>query len=1193
MPPNTPTLEQRQAIREIGQSLPVTAGAGTGKTFVLTHRYFQILAEQRAGLDEILAITFTDKAANQMKEKIRALIRRHAREAPAAGFPPVQSPAMERPASEYWQGLMDTFDQAYISTIHGFCARLLRESAIEGGLDPEFTVMEEQSIALHQPEIIRRTVFRLIHAEAPSAGYVLRYFSPRQIIRRLTEMIQQRIQYQGLPEFYLRDDDAGPAAEDALYRKAAALFEAEAAPLLEAFGTHPLWDKIREDIRALTPRDESDLFYPHWVSLREKMERLDRQPEIMERANIWLALRDDLKKKGRKSNWEGADLTEVKQDLFDFREEVLSPGLSHLAIFREADEREAIRIARAWADLFRQTLEFYQTWKRQHNFLDYDDLLVEAVALLKNHPDIRLQYARQFKQILVDEFQDTNPLQYELIRLLAIEQEDGAHVCIVGDPKQSIYRFRGTEVSLFTRAKEQLHQAGVSLRSSFRSLPSLLAWFDACFKPLMGTGGESDEPLAPYEQEYISLQPDRSQPASDAPTVAVQLVEVNRRADDASMEARIQLEAAHIAEWLARELPAIQVEIDGTRRPATYGNVAILLRRTTYIKQYEYALQVAGLPYYTVAGKGFFRKPEIQDLMNILKAVSGPAESLAIVGALRSDLFGVSDEGLFWLAETGSSWQDILYRPEFPLPEMLSESDAFILGQARTFMAGWREAKDRIPPEDLLESICTQTGYLGILGIQQNGSQRIRNVEQFLNLASEFGYTTHTSLDAFITYIETLDEQSDIEEATLYYGDQDAVQLLTVHKAKGLEFPVVILPNIDYTGHHTLQRDFYPEYGLALAWNDPRKPMDEQEIRPFLYQYIRELESRQELAESKRLFYVASTRARDYLLLSAVLNGPDGMEKILPKIDRHKDNWLYWTLATLQDAGWAPGQDSAQIGGHSVRVMHYDHAGEPVLPGVTDIVRSSAAPEGEPPEATGRETLPVDEIRRRWTVPGVGQTLREINPSMLPVLVNKPEEFYARYVAHLPGITRQEEPAGDTGGTEYGTLVHRLLEQYVRTPEADWEAFLDGQLARSRFRGNPAVRAEIVSSMQVFLESPLCRDIRRYSSRPEVPFFTRVEDLPMNGQMDLVIDDEEQGMRVVDYKTDQVSDDEIREKVDYYTPQLCAYAFGILQSTGRLPTEVALYFWRTGQLVPVPIDTEDVQNVYRYAEQVKRMTDGT
>lgn len=1190
MPENTPTTQQKSAISNIESNLPVTAGAGSGKTFVLTHRYFQILAERKANLDEILAITFTEKAANQMKEKIRNLIRRFAHETVSDEFPPVRKPGFKLPIPEYWQSLLDTFDRAYISTIHGFCARLLRDSAIQSGLDPEFSVMDEQHVALHQPEIIRRTVFQLIQAENPAAAYLLRYYSPASIIHRLSRMIQQRIQYQGIREFYLGNGNTQSVPVDTLYQQLVTLFEEEAIPVLDQLSAHPGWEKIQEEIRSISPRDESDKFYPHWLSLQEKMEQLHQSLSAVERANIWIALQEDLKQKGRKSNWEGGDFTEIKQDLYEFREEVLKPGLAHLAVFREEDEREAIHLAQALADLFHRTLERYQNWKRQHNFLDYDDLLIKAADVLKAYPAIRSHYARQFKQILVDEFQDTNPLQYELVRLLALEQTESAKVCLVGDPKQSIYRFRGTEVSLFDQAKQELRRKEVALQTSFRSLPSLLSWFDACFAPLMGNNEEDTGNLAPFEQHYLSLQPNRSEQPPASGTVAVQLVEVNRQADDSSMESRIQVEAAHIADWLLRDLPTITIEADNTERPAAYGDVAILFRRTSYIKYYEYALQLAGIPYYTVAGKGFFQKPEIQDLLNILRGICHPTDEIAIVGSLRSTIFGISDEGLFWLAETGSSWQDILYSEDFRTPGNLPDSDDFVLRYARRLMAGWQRAKDRISPEELLESICTTTGYLGILGTQDNGSQHIRNVEQFLNLASEFGLSTHTSLDAFITYIETISEQSDTEEATLYFGNQDAVQLLTIHKSKGLEFPVVILPNIDYTGQNTLQKDFYPEFGLAVSWNDPRKSLEEQEIKPFLYQYIRGLERRQELAESKRLFYVACTRARDYLLLSGLLNGPDGLEKVANKVDRQKDNWMHWTLATLTDSGWAPGEDSADIKGSVVRVLHHDHSGASSVPRITEILQAPSAHASHSNEGEVGDILSIEEIQRRWSISPAKPVLKEINPSMLPVFVNNPEEFDTLYIRQQPETLVREGRTGATGGAEYGTLIHKILESHFNNPARGVEEIIDSQLALSRFQEDPAVRSDILQLMHTFLNSSLYLDICRFSVYPEVPFFTQVDGVPMNGQIDLIIEDEAYGLRIVDYKTDQVSGDEIMQRADYYKPQLCAYAFGILQSTGQWPGRVDLYFWRTGQTVPVSIEDSDIQDIHRYIQSLKRFT---
>ncbi len=1185
-----PTPKQREAIGKVDQDLPVTAGAGSGKTFVLTHRYFQILAERKATLSEILTITFTEKAANQMKQKIRDLIRQSAQEVTCSDFPPLAKPSLQSPPSQYWQTLLDDFDQAYISTIHGFCARVLRENAIRVGLDPDFSVMDEHITSLRQPEIIRRTVFQLINARDVSIAHLLQYFSIYQVTERLSDLLRKRVQYTGLYEFYFNDDNT-PKSVDALFDHVEHCFKEKVSPVLESFACHPLWFDIKKGITNLIPSSESDRFYSHWLNLREKIESLTSARGVIDEANIWISLQDDLKSKGSKSNWDGADFSDLKKKMVDFRTEILEPALKQFPVFDAEIEREALRLAQSAVKVYHHTLENYHTWKRQHKYLDYDDLLVKAVEMLETSPDILRSYGDQFRHILVDEFQDTSSIQYRLVQLLKTGGDRRTRVFLVGDPKQSIYRFRGTQVSLFQEAKETLKAPETVLGRSFRSQPAILDWIDACFTLVMGT--EEEHPdlsgLASYEQHYLPLEATRSNVHTPSSNTTVHLIEVDKNAEDATIENKLMIEAAHLANWLQKELPDISVEEGGKVRQATFGDVALLFRRTNYIKQYEYALQLAGVPYYTVSGSGFFSKQEIQDIMNILQALTSLEDEIAVVGVLRSGLFGMSDEGLYWLAQAVENWYDVLYKPELTFPDSLSASDAEVLRQCRNQMQRWRKLKDRYAPARLIDAICTETGYFGVLGSHSNGAQQIRNVEQFISLAHDFGQSTHTSPGAFVTYAKSLQEHADTEEAPLFFGDQDAVRLMTVHKAKGLEFPIVLIPNIDYTGHNTLQKDFYPEYGWAIHWTDPRKPAQQQKIKPFIYQLIRDLESRKDLAESRRLFYVASTRARDYLMLSGVFTGPEGLRNILEKVDYEKDNWLHWTVGVLREKGWEPGRHGVRIGSNNIQVSHFSYLNIPHLPAASDLIKRGAQ-DGEPAgrtESSLAQYLSMEEIKRRWKIPDQAPDLDEITPSMLPVFRRDPDEFFNTYILNLPGLRIPGDGQPARGGAAFGSLIHNILEKYVSVSQDEPTEIIDSQIADSEFRDSPNIKDDILSKLQVFQNTALHQQISKYPCYTEVEFLSIIEGVELSGQIDLLIDRGSDGLVLVDYKTDTVEDGNFKARVREYTPQLEAYAYGIRQSTGDLPAEVILYFWQYGAEVPVQIGPDQINHLIRTIGEIR------
>lgn len=1186
----SPTNEQRAAIGNISESLPLTAGAGSGKTFVLTHRYFQILAEQVANLDEILTITFTDKAATQMKQKIRDLLTKYAQDETSAEFPPIRKESFQNPEKNVWQELLDNFQQSYISTFHGFCARLLREVATEVGLDPEFAVMDEQTTALRRPEILRRTIFQLIEAEDESIKVWLQYFSIYQILDKFGGMLLNRSRYEELTACYLAEDEAHPKSIDELLRDRKSRYEQEVEPVLAGLNQHPVWLELSATIQSLTPLDPADNFYAHYTTLQESREIIDGESSPIEKVNTWITVAENLKSKGKKGNWEGADFTDFKKQMLSFREDVLSPTLAGLAIFDESTERTAIQLAQAGARIYERILQQYQDWKQQHTYFDYDDLLIETVRVLKTYPTIRHNYNRQFKHILVDEFQDTNPIQYELVNLLRLNDRgnEAAKLFVVGDPKQSIYRFRGTEVRLFNKAKQALSGKDHPLQLSFRSQPALLEWFDGCFSQIMGTEDKSTESLEEFEQYYLPLEANRENLQPEKPHVSIQIIELKSNDGDDTIENRIQVEAAHIAKWLQTQLTEISVESDDVTRPAQYGDVAMLFRKTNHLKQYEYALQLAGIPYYTVGGKGFYSKQEILDLLTILRALTQPEDDISIAGALRSAVFGLSDEGLYWLSRDRIAWQHILYNIDYTPPQELTSSDQMVLQIAREKMQRWRELKDRIPVGQLVELICTETGYFGILGAGENGVQKVRNVEQFIELAYQFSQSMGASAFGFVRYLLTLQEESEAKEAEVYTGGYNAVQLMTIHKSKGLEFPVVILPNIDAGGNNKIQKDFYPEIGWALSWNDLEFSGDDQKMRPIAYHQIRDIENKQSLAESKRLFYVASTRAKDHLMLSGIVKGDDAINKALDKEADSKDDWMVWTLDVLTKLGWQSGQESVNLNTSTLQVLRYDYVDVGSLPGATEIL---GQPVGEFSEdladASSTETLSLEEIQRRWTIDTPQIVLDEITPSMISNFATSEEKFKENHLLGVPDLQQLFRPADGLAGPQFGTLAHAVVERWLETSPASPGALIREYVEHSNFRGSEEATTLLQSMIADLENSSLFKLLEGKPIRTEVPFLTMISGKPITGNIDIVIESGEGSYSIIDLKSDIIREErDLDKKTQFYKYQLLAYAYALQKGRGRLPEFLGLYFLRTGDLVKIECKRATISEMEQIVEHL-------
>lgn len=1187
----SPTDEQQAAIGNIETSLPLTAGAGSGKTFVLTHRYFQILAERKADLSRILTITFTDKAATQMKRKIRALLTEFARGAKPDEFPPVQKDDLQFPEPSEWQEMLDNFQQAYISTFHGFCTRMLREVATDVGLDPDFAVMDEHITALRRPEIIRQTIFDLIENRDENIALWLRYFSVFQILERFENMVMNRSRYEELEQCYLGDKES-PRSVNELLTAIREQYVAQIKPVMADLGDHPVWREFLQMLSLMQPLDQSDRFYANYIALRKVVAEIQNASSPEQELNHWINLPQYLvKNRGSKKNWENVDFTEFKNLMGTLRDDVISPALEGLTPFSEANEQQAILLSQAGARIYRTVLNRFQEWKQQYNYFDYDDLLIEAVRILREYPEIRRQHNRKFRHILVDEFQDTNPIQYELVNLLRENPEgnDSGILFVVGDPKQSIYRFRGTEVRLFREAQRTLAGEDHPLQQSFRSQPELLKWYNACFSRVMGTSEDGDSVFTDYEQYFLPLSPTRSSVQPNQSPITVQIIETKSESDQDTVENRIQVEAAHIANWLGNKLGQIMVESEqGGMRPAKFGDVAVLFRKTTHLKQYEYALQLAGIPFYTVSGKGLYSTQEVRDLFNVLQALAFPEDEISLVGVLRSALFGVSDEALFWLARDVLSWRRKIFDPDYTPPKVLNSENQKAFEQARQCLRRWSAIRDQAPVSWLAEMICTETGYFGVIGSGEHGTQRVRNVEQFLQFTTEFSRNLDASLRSFVQYVQRLQEETEAEEAGIYSEAHDAVQLMTIHKSKGLEFPVVVLPNLGISGNHGLQKDFYPEIGWALKWRDPERAADEQEVEPLAYHQVKDTERRQELAESKRLFYVASTRARDHLLLSGIIDGKDAMNKTLSKDADSRDDWMLWTLDTLQSLGWSPGEDQPEELPESIKILHRQYIDVPALPAAEEIISSSNTNSQENSTGELPDILDLETIQHRWEYRAPQYGLQEITPTMISDFVRDREKFYQHHVLGKPEIENRFQSSNRVSGAEFGSLAHSVIERWLEMDDSEPDRIIGDYILHSIYRESEEARELLNEFVATLKHSELNEIVRGCSVRTEVSFLAKIAGVPLTGSIDLLAENGDGTYRIFDLKSDRINDSAgtIAEKVTRYRYQLLAYAYALHQSRGRLPERLALYFLRNGALREIEIDDSALASLEKNAESM-------
>ena len=518
-----------------------------------------------------------------------------------------------------------------------------------------------------------------------------------------------------------------------------------------------------------------------------------------------------------------------------------------------------VRIARRLSTVYTER-------KRRESLVDYNDLLLLTRNLLRKRPtDVRDRLVGEFDAILIDEFQDTDPIQEEIVRAIAGSDLAGGRLFLVGDVKQSIYGFRGARPDLFSKLQNEFRPEGrLPLTANFRSLPAVLNFVNALFGKAFGP-------------DYPPLLPGSDAPEAPEAPASVVFLWSSRREQNPKTPADVgrREEGKRIADYLHDQIGRARQVRDrktGRLRPMTAGDVAILFRSLTDLAPYERALTDAGLDYHVIGGSAFYAQQEVTDLTNLLTAIEDPHDGVALAGVLRSPLFALSDEALYWLSIAGS--RDLSLGLKLAAkgdPIGLGKGDRERAGRASRLLESWRSRKDREPIGTLIDWIFNESGYEAALLAEPLGDRKRANARKLVRLARQFDFEGGLTLADFVERLK-LDLKNPPKEAEAATTDEagDVVRLLSIHQAKGLEFPVVILPDLDRKSANDRSKVAVdPEMGLVMNLEVEAEEGSGKATRNLGWIVHQHLQDERDEAEALRVFYVATTRARDLLVLSS------------------------------------------------------------------------------------------------------------------------------------------------------------------------------------------------------------------------------------------------------------------------------------------------------------------------------------
>jgi ATP-dependent helicase/nuclease subunit A len=777
---------QQRAINTIDKNVAVNAGAGTGKTKVLTERFIKILEdgnlEKDKEVESIVAITFTKKASQEMVYRIRKEIKNNF------------------DSDTKWRRYYRDMEKSNISTIHSFCAKILRENPIEAKIDPNFEVLEDFTSAKLLKESIKEElskgldeneniynmvrIFRTNTLDFLVEDFYQVYNKIRTVGFSFEEVKTKSIEH--LDSLKIEEDDLKIIKKTILY----------------------LMDKLAKSSKLVKLKDN-----PIWINFNNGDYKEEDLPEILEY---------------------------LYKNMGTSCKEPDKMGLLSLTLEKAmlGSEMANLWIYNTTLDLLIDIDKNYTLRKKKIRSLDYDDLQIIVLNLLDNEV-IKKKYQERYRYIMIDEFQDTNELQKNIFYKLSTENNtlDKSNLFVVGDPKQSIYGFRGADVDVFYNViediKDRSKEETITLEKNYRTVGTVLKFINDIFSKLMLN---RYDPLSEFHKSENEID-----------------VEILENPDLIVPEGHSESEYSrhYEAELIAKRIK--ELVLSGKFK---YGDFAMLFRATTRNHIYEEALKNFNIPYYNSGGKRYFLQQEILDLINALKSISNPLDTISTIGFLRSPMIGLKDNSIYWILRNRKttvyeSMKDIVGFEEIDEMEREKIKEAIIL------FDDLYQIRDFYGLSKLLHELIDKTSFIESLLLKESGKQALANVYKFKEIVREYEKSNRPTLVDFMDYLEEA-KNRDESQGKIESENADVVKLLTIHKSKGLQFPVVIIPEMS-----TGSRSFHPnilfnkDIGIGIKLENGKA----------LHSSIKEDLDKKDKEEMERILYVAMTRAEKTLIL--------------------------------------------------------------------------------------------------------------------------------------------------------------------------------------------------------------------------------------------------------------------------------------------------------------------------------------
>jgi ATP-dependent helicase/nuclease subunit A len=1118
MPDNKTLTPHQSRALNIERSISLTANAGSGKTFVLAQRFLQIILNTSTPLSQVAAITFTDKAAGELYKRI----------------------------SEELSGLLaSTTDQilrdrigkirkqlvsANISTIHSFCINLLKEFPVEASIDANFIPASEQRASELIDLSVEKTLKEMLKDPEDQRDVMLLVRllgSKAKLVYELFNLVQKRKNVLSLADKIYSMSEAEISKH---------LFDIFTSDIKIVFGDEipDVLDHLKiVNNKVLESNSQNELAIKIDSVLKSVLsgDELNSLLKLKEIRNLILTDDGSVRKKSYlvPPQREGVQNSiKIIENFFTGLDEIELTG-NH-----ETIERELAKYSIALIRLFQKVLAAYENKKSELGILDFEDILLKTKILLSNE-SVRNSLSGKYKYLLVDEYQDTNEIQYEIFLPLVDDLKKG-NLFIVGDEKQSIYRFRDAELQVFSKTKTDIHkiygdESLLTLPDSFRMAPAICFFVNTLFKNLF-----KESRLFFNEVSASDLVCARK---DGFPGHVEFLIAENQEANEAGLVAK----------------RIIGLKSEYAKRLPKWSDIAVLVRKRAAFKELQKAFIKFRVPFNIIGGTGFYQKQSISDIYNYFVFLLNDKNDAALIGILRSPFFLVSDADILALSvvEGESYWERL---------KAASESQNFLWKKVFGILKENKELAHRTNIPLLLRKILRESDFISTISARIDGSQEISNLNKLVSQTNEFFNDEFNTLYDYVSFLDDAISGIEDEAQAQVEAGSDGVNILTIHQAKGLEFPAVFLYKCSDTtqfnkvksGSFTVDKDF----GLLT-----KVPLNENYFGDYhappaagLYNLI---ESKKETAEIKRLLYVALTRAADFLFITQTGDAKSTRKNSFAALINEGLNQdlaqqkiiLQGELSFLQKENDVFTSDSRTIKSEIPVVRSFEPSEKIIEEQRYDIQNKKLF------------LTPVEDYSKGEVISATRFSVFSACPLKYNLLYNyklgdliqrsqrfrrisefNVDEDYNRN--ELSSRLLDDESAYGEYSKLRGQLIHYALRKNISPDKIN--SFIEERLKNNFTTGtSELLKDEIIKELKMFYSSGEFKFINSFPDyRNEFEVYLKEEDFYLFGILDKLIIENEK-LIIVDYKTDNIREDEIAASAEKYLPQLRFYAYIIFR----------------------------------------------